>query len=84
MPKRPQSGDPTPKRRRRNAGDAEGVAPDAEDDEEAMVPAALTRKIISQARQQQEEMEASILQQILQPDAYERCEFAAAASFARP
>ena len=44
------------KRRKRAAEDA-GYG-EASDDEEAMVPEALTRKIISQAREQQEEMDA--------------------------
>ena len=44
---------PAAKRRKR-----EDVSDEGSDDEEAMVPEALTRKIISQARQQQEEMES--------------------------
>ena len=36
-----------------------------------------------QQKLQQEEMEKSILQQILEPDAYERCELASAAGLAR-
>ena len=44
---------PATKRRKR-----EDVSDEGSDDEEAMVPEALTRKIISQARQQQEEMES--------------------------
>ena len=51
--KRKPERDPVPKRRKRDA-DVE----DEEDEEAAMVPASLTRKIISQARQQQEEMES--------------------------